>query len=230
MGMYHSTSGKRGFEPHYVASAVEFTLEQAKAILELEEELRASPAIQAKYTERDDFEWLRDVTLDVQREVLRRVVPDIVATPPPEPFAERHPVSPTGMWTSATDASEPGMAQALRALHNLRFRADIANNPELSDITVCTCRVPCVCRTLHAVGPLTHHAGLPAVHATDQRFDKSHEGRVRSFGAMLDVPLHAVDSGEETSLLSFTRTLDEAGPGPHPQSGPPLVVVAGSVS
>jgi len=111
MGMYHSTSGKHGFGGYHVRCDTEFTKEQAKALLEAEERLRASKQTQARYAERDDFEWLRDVTLDVQRSVIRDVM-KLVAPSPQQ------------------------MDDYLRALHNLRFRPDIASDPELNQITV----------------------------------------------------------------------------------------------
>lgn len=48
MGMYHSTSGKHGFGGYHVRCDTEFTKEQAKALLEAEERLRASKQTQAR--------------------------------------------------------------------------------------------------------------------------------------------------------------------------------------
>ena len=64
----------------------------------------------------------------------------------------------------------------------------------------------------------------------DQRYDKSHPGKHLRHTHLTDVQLYAADSGEETNLLSFTRTEETAGPGPHPSLGPALVIVAGAVS
>jgi len=49
MGMYHSTSGKRGFGPYEVETCVSFTDAQAKAVLQEEDRLRASPVTQARF-------------------------------------------------------------------------------------------------------------------------------------------------------------------------------------
>jgi len=66
-----------------------------------------------RYSERDDFEWLRNVTLDVQRRAIKHVMGDI---------------------------DEAGLQQHMIALHNLRFSKQVAANPELNNLTVCTLR------------------------------------------------------------------------------------------
>jgi len=48
MGMYHSTSGKRGFGPHVVPARKHFTRDQARAVLSAEDELRSAPETQAR--------------------------------------------------------------------------------------------------------------------------------------------------------------------------------------
>ena len=51
MGMYHSTSGKSGYEPHAWPSRVSFSREELRRILAREDELRASAETQQQYTD-----------------------------------------------------------------------------------------------------------------------------------------------------------------------------------
>ena len=139
-----------------------------------------------RYAERDDFEWLRDVTLDVQRSVIRDVM-KLVAPSPQQ------------------------MDDYLRALHNLRFRPDIASDPELNQITVCTCRLSFMLRTMAS------HA------AADQRFDHSHPG-IATVGAPAidDADLVDAITGKAVQLSTFVDAAARA--------DVPLVVMAGSAS
>jgi len=70
MGMYHSTSGKYGFQPHWKPSFLTIPKWQLKKIMMREEELRMSEEIQQKYTDSDNLEHLRNVTINLQRRAL----------------------------------------------------------------------------------------------------------------------------------------------------------------
>jgi len=71
MGMYHSTSGKVGYQYH--RQPVDFHIPRylMKKILIHEDKLRASPEVQALYSQSDDLGWIRDVTLQVQNLALK---------------------------------------------------------------------------------------------------------------------------------------------------------------
>ena len=49
--MYHSTSGKIGYEPHVVFSSANLTREEVRAVLRAEDELRASAEVQQEYAD-----------------------------------------------------------------------------------------------------------------------------------------------------------------------------------
>jgi len=77
MGMMHFTSGKNGYEywrPHGVEDSSEKRVRIPKAklieVLELEDKYRSSPEYQAKYSEKDELSWYRDVTLEIQKRAL----------------------------------------------------------------------------------------------------------------------------------------------------------------
>jgi len=73
MGMFHSTSGKRGYEwfsphsdtPHFIPRSI------MKQMLEREEQLRMSKEYHEKISQSDELTWIRDVTVDLQSQVLR---------------------------------------------------------------------------------------------------------------------------------------------------------------
>jgi len=66
--MRHFTSGKDGFD--YYASDHLIPKEYLIPIMRREDELRASPEYQAKYTEKDELQWFRDVTLEIQTKAI----------------------------------------------------------------------------------------------------------------------------------------------------------------
>jgi len=68
--MYHSTSGKAGFESFRVAVDLVIDKETMRRILIREDELRASEEIQEAYSQKDDLGWFRDVTNRLQNRVL----------------------------------------------------------------------------------------------------------------------------------------------------------------
>jgi len=70
MGMYHSTSGKRGFEAYAVSTEYQIEKEILRNVLIREDQLRASEEFQKEYSKDDNLEWLRDVTLRIQMEAL----------------------------------------------------------------------------------------------------------------------------------------------------------------
>jgi len=70
MGMYHSTSGKYGFQPHWKPTFLTISKGQLRKIMIREEELRMSEVIQQQYTDSDDLTHLRDVTIALQRQAL----------------------------------------------------------------------------------------------------------------------------------------------------------------
>eukprot|EP00696_Hemimastix_kukwesjijk_P019732 gnl/Hemi2/909_TR323_c0_g1_i1.p2 gnl/Hemi2/909_TR323_c0_g1~~gnl/Hemi2/909_TR323_c0_g1_i1.p2 ORF type:complete len:169 (-),score=46.24 gnl/Hemi2/909_TR323_c0_g1_i1:660-1166(-) len=70
MGMYHSTSGKRGYRVHFHPTPWQLDREQARAVLEAEDALRASKEYQDKYSEQDSLDWLKQVTLEIQTKAL----------------------------------------------------------------------------------------------------------------------------------------------------------------
>lgn len=111
MGMYHSTSGKAGFERFKYPARVTFTREQAIAILRREDELRFDAKTQERYSEREDFVWIRDVTLDLQRQAITETVPELLKF-------------------------HDSMNDCLNALHNLRFDDAYAGDNEFSQCTV----------------------------------------------------------------------------------------------
>jgi len=69
MGMYHSTSGKLGFEPYFQVSSFDIEKEVLKRVLIKEDELRFSEKYQELYSQ-DDLHSLRNVTRMIQQEAL----------------------------------------------------------------------------------------------------------------------------------------------------------------
>ena len=117
---------------------MKLTRAQALAVLKAEEAERASSTTQELYSQRDDFEWLRDVTLQAQQRALSAALTD--------KFIVRN----------------GGMTQALITLHNLRFDPAIRNDKELSAITVCTCD------RQHQTVAMSHEAPDQHTHAHTQ--------------------------------------------------------------
>jgi len=70
MGMYHSTSGKRGFDPFYKRTNYVIPKETLKKILIREDELRASPEMQERYSAYDSLNWIKTVTEQIQEMAL----------------------------------------------------------------------------------------------------------------------------------------------------------------
>jgi len=69
--MFHSTSGKRGFDPYHSETfGFKIGRSDMKKILEREEELRMGMEYQEKISEKDDLEWIRSVTMELQIRVL----------------------------------------------------------------------------------------------------------------------------------------------------------------
>lgn len=110
MGMYHSTSGKAGYAGYQIPCAYKFKLEDAVAVLTAEDLLRASPLTQDAYSQKEDFEWLKKVTVDCQVAAINKVVPGAI--------------------------EEHGVETMLTALHNLRFDPRIAGDPRYNQLTV----------------------------------------------------------------------------------------------
>jgi len=69
--MFHSTSGKDGYGYRYVDYKIVIPKHIMKQILLREEELRMSPEYHEEISKLDDLKWIRDVTLRLQRRVLR---------------------------------------------------------------------------------------------------------------------------------------------------------------
>jgi len=70
MGMYHSTSGKRGFEPYQISTDFYIEKEVLRSILIREDELRSSEEYQQEWTQNDDLTWIRDVAIRIQQRAL----------------------------------------------------------------------------------------------------------------------------------------------------------------
>jgi len=70
MGMYHSTSGKHGFNAYEQSCDYVIDKEQLKKILIREDELRYSEEYQNDLTLNDDLTWIRDVTEKIQIQAL----------------------------------------------------------------------------------------------------------------------------------------------------------------
>jgi len=70
MGMYHSTSGKRGFEPYQMPTDFHIDKEVLRRVLIREDELRSSEEYQQEWTQNDDLTWIRDVTMRIQERAL----------------------------------------------------------------------------------------------------------------------------------------------------------------
>jgi len=72
MGMFHSTSGKSGYQYHHVHESRATVIPRGvmKQILQREDELRFSPAYHQTISRHDDLQWIRDVTLALQKGVL----------------------------------------------------------------------------------------------------------------------------------------------------------------
>lgn len=69
--MFHSTSGKVGYQYHHQPlPGYHIPRYLMKKILIHEDKLRASPEVQALYSQSDDLAWIRDVTLQVQNRAL----------------------------------------------------------------------------------------------------------------------------------------------------------------
>lgn len=74
MGMFHSTSGKRGYDWYSPPGSQILNLiprSIMKQMLKREEELRMSKQYHEKISMHDDLAWIRDVTIDIQKQVLR---------------------------------------------------------------------------------------------------------------------------------------------------------------
>jgi hypothetical protein len=72
MGMFHSTSGKRGYGFYYVDGHItRIPKETLKKMLQREEELRKSKEYHETISQHDDLKWIRDVTVKLQKQVLR---------------------------------------------------------------------------------------------------------------------------------------------------------------
>ncbi len=113
MGMFHSTSGKAGYVGYSVPCRVRrLRSGEIHALLRREDELRASDETQRLYSKDDTCEWLRDVTIDVQKKALRQTLPELVL--------------------------QYGIDEMLIALNNLRFDPRVMSDPRLNRLTVCT--------------------------------------------------------------------------------------------
>jgi len=71
MGMYHSTSGKRGFDAFFQHTDLKIDKEVLKTVLIREDQLRASEEMQQKYSMFDQLAWIRDVTREIQKIALQ---------------------------------------------------------------------------------------------------------------------------------------------------------------
>jgi len=72
MGMMHFTSGKNGYEYHHGSNPPHIRIPKEKLIevLKLEDIYRSSPEYQAKYSQKDELSWYRDVTIELQKRAL----------------------------------------------------------------------------------------------------------------------------------------------------------------
>jgi hypothetical protein len=71
MGMYHSTSGKIGYDAYTeIIDKRYITADKMKLILQREDQLRMSPEYHAMISERDDLGWIKHVTEQLQQNVL----------------------------------------------------------------------------------------------------------------------------------------------------------------
>mmetsp|Transcript_10887 Transcript_10887/g.34685 ORF Transcript_10887/g.34685 Transcript_10887/m.34685 type:complete len:156 (+) Transcript_10887:14-481(+) len=71
MGMYHSTSGKEGFDLRFTPTEYEIPRETLISVLKREDELRFSAQVQERYSASDALEHIRDVTVELQKQALR---------------------------------------------------------------------------------------------------------------------------------------------------------------
>jgi hypothetical protein len=79
MGMFHSTSGKSGWNYYQSVGTPRlekrwFELQKAKIkrLLIAEDELRLSDFYQKRYSEKDTLQHLRDVTVEIQKEACKK--------------------------------------------------------------------------------------------------------------------------------------------------------------
>ncbi|KAL9649086.1 hypothetical protein ABK040_008463 [Willaertia magna] len=74
MGMFHSTSGKHGYNLYQVPTDFKITKEEMILLLTIEQSLRRSEEIQQEYTEADYDELkLEKITEKLQNEAIKRV-------------------------------------------------------------------------------------------------------------------------------------------------------------
>jgi len=69
--MYHSTSGKSGFEAHAQWTNYEIDQDNLRKILIREDELRSSEEYQNLYTQNDSLQWFKEVTENLQMRALK---------------------------------------------------------------------------------------------------------------------------------------------------------------
>lgn len=72
MGMFHSTSGKVGYDNYAVSSYSHIIPKNVmKQILQREDEMRFSVEYHTAISQHENLTWIRDVTIEMQRAVLR---------------------------------------------------------------------------------------------------------------------------------------------------------------
>lgn len=211
MGMYHSTSGKTGYEPHIEPTSVSFSRDELRRIFAREDELRASAATQQQYTNAlasynpdDAFdpggegapaeeagERRATSAMRIVLYKLETITKDV------QKQAIREVLAPSARILLGEPDQQPTIVQALhmkeclKALNNARW--EMRDDPELGALTVY------------------------------QRQDRSRRGSLRVGDAAPDVPLlrstlYGGTEAQSVSMLSMMR--------PHR----PLVLVCGSVS
>lgn len=108
MGMFHSTSGKWGYNLHQKKTSYELSKEVAIQLLKEEQRLRRLSSTQQSYTEADtNFRMLENITYDLQEKALQNVL--------------------------GIDHSDPMWHEALIAFRNLR--AIYQNDPDVNQLT-----------------------------------------------------------------------------------------------
>jgi len=134
--MFHSTSGKYGFEPHVVQTLAQFTREELIKVLIEEDSLRASQEIQDQYTNAlMNFDWTTDdvehyknsqsqMFKDKMEIVLERLA-DITTQ-----------LQETSIWRHIPKEkiNSLGIQECLKVLRNARFQ--FQDDPEINQLTV----------------------------------------------------------------------------------------------
>jgi len=140
MGMFHSTSGKYGFEPHIVNTRARLSKEELKKIMMEEDRLRASKEIQEAYSQalksyevwNNIDQYLAESGGASQASVVNQQMESVL---------EKLAIITTELQERAIKEFIPldkiralGMTQYLRALRNARFQ--YVNDDEMNQLTV----------------------------------------------------------------------------------------------